>query len=51
MKKIDGFKVIGIVALVLGGVSTLLSEFSHEQEMKEAVREEVASQLSEMGES
>lgn len=45
MKKLDGFKIFGIVALVLGGVSSLLSEYSHSQEMKETVREEVARQL------
>lgn len=45
MKKLDGFKIIGAVALVLGCVSSLLSEYSHDQEMKDAVKEEVARQL------
>lgn len=52
MKKIDGFKLIGVAALVLGGISTLLSEAAHEKEMKETVKEEVDRAFSEkMGES
>lgn len=45
--KLDGFKIVGLVAVVLGCVSSLLSDYSHNQEMKDTVREEVARQLGE----
>lgn len=46
------FKAIGVVAFVLAGVASLLSDFAQNQEMKEAVKEEVDRAFSEkMGES
>lgn len=45
--KINGFKIIGAVALLLGGVSTILSEMSREQEMRQTVKEEVDKAFSE----
>lgn len=44
-KDFDAIKLIGFAGMLLGGIATLIANYASEQQMKQAVKEEVEAQL------
>lgn len=51
MKKVDTVKLIGMVGLCLGGIATMISNWSQQQAMEQTVEEKVEKAIAEWKEA